>query len=75
MPTHDKILVTTGRITSEILIKTAKMKIPMLISRSAATSLALDLAHNLNMTVIGYVRGGSIVAYTGGENLTCSTEQ
>jgi FdhD protein len=75
MPTHDKILVTTGRITSEILIKTAKMQIPMLISRSAATSLALDLAHNLNMTVIGYVRGGSIVAYTGGENLTGSTEQ
>jgi len=47
------------------------MKIPMLISRSAATSLSLDLAHNLNMTVIGYVRGGSILAYTGGENLIC----
>ena len=67
--TDDKILVTTGRITSEILIKTAKMQIPMLISRSAATSLSLDLANNLNMTVIGYVRGGGIVAYTGGENL------
>ena len=73
--TNDKILVTTGRITSEILIKAAKMGIPMLISRSAATSLSLDLANNLNMTVIGYVRGGSIVAYTGGENLTYSTEQ
>ena len=47
------------------------MKIPMLISRSAATSLSLDLAHNLNMTVIGYVRGGSILAYAGGENLIC----
>jgi FdhD protein len=67
--TNDKILVTTGRITSEILIKAAKMEIPMLISRSAATSLSLDLAHNLNMTVIGYVRGGGIIAYTGGENL------
>jgi FdhD protein len=67
--TNDKILLTTGRITSEILIKAAKMQIPMLISRSAATSLSLDLAHNLNMTVIGYVRGGSIVAYTGGETL------
>ena len=69
--TSDKILITTGRITSEILIKAAKMKIPMLISRSAATSLSLDLAHNLNMTVIGYVRGGSILAYAGGENLIC----
>lgn len=67
--TSDKILVTTGRITSEILIKAAKMQIPMLISRSAATSLSLDLAHSLNMTVIGYVRGGSILAYTGGEKL------
>jgi FdhD protein len=65
----EKILVTTGRITSEILIKAAKMKIPMLISRSAATSLALELAISLNMTVIGYVRAGSILAYTGGENL------
>ena len=71
MDTSDKILITTGRITSEILIKAAKMKIPMLISRSAATSLSLDLAHKLNMTVIGYVRGGSILAYTGGENLIC----
>jgi FdhD protein len=47
------------------------MKIPTLISRSAATSLSLELAQNLNMTVIGYVRGGSILAYTGGENLIC----
>jgi len=69
--TSDKILITTGRITSEILIKAAKMKIPTLISRSAATSLSLDLAQNLNMTLIGYVRGGSILAYTGGENLIC----
>ena len=71
MATDDKILVTTGRITSEILIKAAKMLIPMLISRSAATSLSLELATALNMTIIGYVRGGSILAYTGGDNLIC----
>lgn len=69
--TTDKILVTTGRVTSEILIKAAKMAIPMLISRSAATSLSLDLANSLNMTVIGYVRGGNILAYAGTENLIC----
>ena len=68
---NDKILVTTGRITSEILIKAAKSQIPMLISRSVATSLSLELANSLNMTVIGNVRGGSILAYTGGENLIC----
>ncbi|UCG11407.1 MAG: formate dehydrogenase accessory sulfurtransferase FdhD, partial [Deltaproteobacteria bacterium] len=67
--TDDKILVTTGRITSEILIKAAKMQIPVLISRSAATSLSLELAQSLNMAVIGYVRGGSILVYTGDGNL------
>jgi FdhD protein len=69
VPTEDKILVTTGRITSEILIKAAKMHIPMLISRSAATGLSLQLAESLNMAVIGYVRGGNLLVYTGGENL------
>jgi len=71
LATNEKILVTTGRITSEILIKAAKMHIPMLISRSAATSLSLELATSLNMTIIGYVRGGSILAYTGEDNLIC----
>jgi FdhD protein len=70
LATHDKILLTTGRITSEILIKCAKARIPVLISRSAATSLAVQLARELAMTTIGYVRGGKMVVYTGGENLT-----
>ncbi|MFP3869889.1 MAG: formate dehydrogenase accessory sulfurtransferase FdhD [Syntrophobacteria bacterium] len=67
--TEDKILLTTGRITSEILIKTAKMHIPLLISRSAATNLALEVARTLNMTVIGYVRGSKMLVYTGAENV------
>ncbi|MBW1980330.1 MAG: formate dehydrogenase accessory sulfurtransferase FdhD [Deltaproteobacteria bacterium] len=71
--TSDKILVTTGRITSEILIKAAKMKLPMLISRSAATSLSLDLARDLNITVVGLVRGGGMVVYTGRENVIMQT--
>lgn len=69
LPTDDKILLTTGRITSEILIKCAKARIPALISRSAGTSLAVQLARELEMTVIGYVRGGNMVIYSGGENL------
>jgi FdhD protein len=70
IPTYDKVLLTTGRITSEILIKCAKARIPVLVSRSAATSLAVQLARELTMTVIGYVRGGNMVVYTGGESLT-----
>jgi FdhD protein len=69
LPTQDKILLTTGRVTSEILIKAAKMEIPMLISRSAATNLSLQLAQAMNMTVIGYVRGGRMLVYTGSGNV------
>ncbi len=61
----NRILVTTGRISSEIVIKVARMELPILISRSAPTSLALDLAGRLEMTLIGYVRGESMTVYTG----------
>ncbi|HMK66144.1 MAG TPA: formate dehydrogenase accessory sulfurtransferase FdhD [Thermodesulfobacteriota bacterium] len=62
---QDKVLVTTGRMTSEILIKTARMGIPILISRSTATSLAVNLAEQVGVTLIGYVRGNNQIVYTG----------
>ena len=65
----DKVLVTTGRITSEILIKTGRMGIPVLISRSAATSLAISLAKQIEVALIGYVRGKNLVVYTGRERV------
>ncbi|MEW6185266.1 MAG: formate dehydrogenase accessory sulfurtransferase FdhD [Thermodesulfobacteriota bacterium] len=65
----DKVLITTGRITSEILIKTGRMGIPVLISRSAATSLAISLAEQIGVTLIGYVRGRNLVVYTGRERV------
>jgi len=49
----DKFLITTGRLTSEILIKAAKIRIPVLVSRNTATSLAVELAKGLNITLIG----------------------
>lgn len=61
--TNDKLIVTTGRITSEILIKTIRIGVPILVSRSAATRLAIDLAHKTNMTLIGYVRGQRMTVY------------
>lgn len=63
--TEDKLMVTTGRLTSEIIIKCARMGIPHLISRHAATSLAVDLANQLNMTLVGYVRGSRLTVYSG----------
>lgn len=65
----DKILVTTGRISAEILLKTARPGIPILISRSAPTDLAIRLASRLGITVIGFVRGKRMNVYTHGERI------
>jgi FdhD protein len=66
---EDKLLITTGRLTSEILIKAAKVRIPILISRNTATSLAVELARSLNITLIGYARGGRFTVYSGEERI------
>lgn len=63
-PRNDKCLVTTGRISSEILIKTAKAGIPILVSRSAATDLAVELARELGITAAGFARGRRMNVYS-----------
>lgn len=62
--TKDKIILTSGRISSEILIKTAKRQTPVLVSRSAPTSLAVEMAEKLKITLIGFVRGEKMNIYT-----------
>jgi FdhD protein len=57
-------LLTTGRVSSEILIKVARMGVPVLASRSAPTALALRLARELDVTVVGYVRNTRFNVYT-----------
>ncbi len=69
VPLHDKILITTGRLSSEIVIKVAKMGVPILVSRSAPTTLALDLAERVNLTLVGYVRGERMTVYTGKDRI------
>lgn len=64
--TEDKIFVSSGRLSSEILLKAAKMKIQLLLSRAAPTSLCIDLADNLNITLAGFVRGKRLNLYTHG---------
>jgi len=66
---EDKLLITTGRLTSEILIKAAKVRIPILVSRNTATSLAVELARSLDITLIGYARGGRFTVYSGEERI------
>ncbi len=60
----DKILLVSGRISSEMLIKTAKREIPVIISRAAPTSLAVELARELNITLIGFARGEKMNIYS-----------
>ena len=66
---HDKLLITTGRLTSEILIKAAKVGVPVLVSRNTATTLAVELAMSLKITLIGYARAGKFTVYSGEERI------
>jgi FdhD protein len=60
----DKVLLTSGRISSEILVKTARLGIPLLISRAAPTTLSVELAEKLGITLIGFVRGSRFNIYS-----------
>jgi FdhD protein len=61
----DKIFYTTGRLTSEMVIKTALMGIPILVSRSGFTAWGVDLARQVDMTLIGRARGKRFIALSG----------
>ena len=61
----DKIFYTTGRLTSEMVIKTLRMGIPILISRSGFTAWGVELARKTNLTLIGRARGKRFVALAG----------
>lgn len=60
----DKCLILSGRVSSEIIIKAARAQIPLILSRSAPTELALSFAEDLNITVIGFARQGKLNIYT-----------
>lgn len=66
---EDKIIFTSGRISSEILLKCAKAKIPAIVSRSAPTNLAIELARQLGITLVGFVRGNRFNIYSGEEKI------
>ncbi len=69
IPTTGKIMLATGRISSEMLRKGAHMGTPIVVSRTSATTLSIDLAKRLGLTLIGYVRGDSFYVYSHPERL------
>ncbi len=66
---HDKLLYTTGRLTSEMVIKTAMMGIPALASRSGFTAWGVEIARQVGLTLIGRMRGKRFVCLSGVERL------
>lgn len=66
---QDKVLLLSGRIASEILIKAARNRIPVIVSRSAPTLLAVELAEKLGLTVVGFARGQRFNLYAHGERI------
>src|SRR4030042_560916 len=67
--TRDKLLLTTGRISSEMLGKASRMMTPVVISRSSPTDRSISIARALGITLIGYVRGNRLSVYTHSERL------
>jgi len=61
---NDKLLLTSGRISSDMLLKAAKRGIPVVVSRSAPTSMALQFAENAGITLIGFARGRRMNIYS-----------
>jgi len=61
---RDKILVFSGRLSSEILLKVSKIGCEVVLTKSAPTELALKLAEELNITTVGFIRNGSLNVYT-----------
>jgi len=64
IPLEDKILVSSGRVSSDIVMKAWRAKINLIVSRSAPTSLAVELAQKLGITIVGFARGRRMNVYT-----------
>jgi FdhD protein len=74
VPPQDKIFYTTGRLTSEMVIKTVMMEIPILVSRSGFTAWGVELAQKAGLTLIGRARGHRFLALAGAERIVFDAE-
>ena len=71
----DKVFYTTGRLTSEMVIKCAQMRIPFLVSRSGLTKMGHDIARQVGLTMIGRASGRHYLAFTGKHRLLRAAPQ
>ncbi len=70
---RDGLLLTTGRVSSEMLFKAAKMQAPVVVSRTSPTGRAVSLARDLGIALVGYARGSHLSVYSHPERLGRST--
>jgi FdhD protein len=71
----DKVFYTTGRLTSEMVIKCAQMRIPFLVSRSGLTQMGYQIAQKTGITMLGRASGRHYLAFTGRQRLLRTTPQ
>ena len=71
----DKVFYTTGRLTSEMVIKCAQMRIPFLVSRSGLTQMGHDIASKVGITMLGRASGRHYLAFSGRERLLRTSPQ
>lgn len=72
IPSKDRMILTTGRVSSEMLRKAAKMQVPIIVSRHTPTGTAILMAQELGITLIGQARGTRMIVYSHPERLGCS---
>jgi FdhD protein len=71
LSTRDRLLLSTGRVSSEMLLKAAKMQVPVVVSRHSTTGSAVSLARDLGITLVGHARGSRLSVYSHPERLGC----
>lgn len=69
IPFEGKIMLASGRLSSEIVSKCARCGIPVVVSRAAPTSLAVDIAESAGLTLIGFMRGSRMNVYSGRQRI------
>ncbi len=67
--TAGRILLTSGRMSSEVVLKSARARVPIVISRNAPTTFSVQLAKTLDLTLVGFVRGDRMNVYTAPERI------
>jgi FdhD protein len=71
---HDKVFYTTGRLTSEMVIKSAQMGVPVVVSRSGITQMGLDVAQRLGLCTLGRATNKRFLCFSGAQRLVWQPE-